>query len=152
DVGQVVGDQNHANPVVRQLAEDLAQLVSGAEIEAGGGLVKNEGLRAVHQSAGDQNAPSFAAGKLIGAALGQMANLEKVEDGAGLIIHLRRDFVVGPNPDTAEEAGEYDLDSGVVAGTHLHPVIGDHAEVIAEIEQVPAVAAHDAERPRLRFH
>ena len=52
-------------------------------------------------------------------------------------------------PDAAEEAGEYGFAAGDVARAGLRQVVGDDAQQHAQVEDVPAVPAQDAQRRSL---
>jgi hypothetical protein len=59
--------------------------------------------------------------------------------------HFRRDVVVSPDADGAEEAGENQLTAGDVARALRHQIVCDDAEMGAEIEDVPVFLAQDAQ-------
>jgi hypothetical protein len=147
DVGEMVGHENQADAIARELAEDLAEVVDGAEIEARGRFVEDERLRVVNERSADEDAAGFSGRHLVGGAVGEMGDFEEVEHVTRFALHLGGDFVPWPDADAAEEAGEDDLVTGVVAGAELHPVVGDDAELTAEIVDMPSVAAEDFEAP-----
>jgi hypothetical protein len=97
----------------------------------------------VHQGAGEQDAARFPGRHLVGIAFRQVRNLEQFHHLPRLPLHFGRGVVIRPDPHAAEETGEHNFVPGVVARTHLHPVVGDDAEMVAQIEQMPAVAAQD---------
>ena len=53
--------------------------------------------------------------------------------------------MVGPDADGAEEAGKDELATFDVAGALGHEVVGDEAEVVAEVKDVPVGSAEDLE-------
>src|SRR5215469_8023492 len=81
-----------------------------------------------------------------------MCDFEQVHRLSRLTFHLRRHVVIGPDSYAPEESREHDLVAGEVARAHLHPVVGDEPELIAQLEQMPAVASENTQRPRLVFH
>jgi len=56
DFGDVVSDQQNAKPTLRQLPHCVSQLKLGGDVQSVAGLVEQERLWIVHQSAGDQRA------------------------------------------------------------------------------------------------
>src|SRR4029077_11022507 len=60
--GEAVRDENRGL-AVRELLEALEDLVLGAGVQRGGGLVENEDLRVAHVGAGDGDLLPFAAGE-----------------------------------------------------------------------------------------
>ncbi len=121
-------------PLPASLRSDVAQFPRGAQIQAGGWFVQHEGLRIMHQSAGDQNAPRLSARHLIGIALCEERDFEQVQHFARFALHLRCHRVVWPHAHAAEESGKRDLVARVIARTHLHPIVGHDAEMVAQIE------------------
>ena len=85
----------------------------------------------------------------VGVARRQVRDFEQFHDFARLGLHLRCHRMVRPDSHAAEEAGEHDFVARVVARAHLHPVVGDDAEVMAQVEEAPRVAPQDAQRPGL---
>ena len=122
------------------------------QVETGGGFVQHQRLRAVHQGARDQDTARFARRHFVGITFRQMRDLEQVHHLGRMAFHFRRHLVVGPNAHAAEKAREDDFVSRVIARTHLHPVVGDDAQVMAQIEQMPAVAPQNAQRPGIALH
>ena len=145
----MVGHHQDADAARRQFAQRLAQFPGGAQIEAGGGLVEHQRLRIVHQGARDQDAARLAARHLIGIALRQVGDFEQLHHLARLLFHGGRDRVMRPDADAAEEAREHDFVARVVARAHLHPVVGDDAENVAQVEEAPLVAPQNAHAPGL---
>ena len=68
----------------------------------------------------------------------------------GAVAHLRRDMKIGPEGGGGEEAGDHGIEpggnGGALAGkVRAHQARADHAEVAAQLGEIPAVAAEDAD-------
>lgn len=145
DVGEVVGDHENADAVLRDAAEGLAQLALGGEVEGVRGLVKEEHLGLMHESAGDHNAALLAGGHFSDELLGEMAGLHELEGLLGTGAHVRLDAQIGPEGGGGEEAGDNGVESGGDGGALAGQLGGDDAEMAAELRDIPAFAAEQEE-------
>src|ERR1035438_5096885 len=105
----------------------------------------------VHQRARQQHAPRFSRRHFRDGPFGQVRNLEQRQDRGCLALDLRRDAMVGLHADAAEEAGFDRLAPGDLTRAQRHPVVGDHSQQRAEIEDIPALLAEDRHARSLAY-
>jgi len=60
DVGEVVGDYEDADALLRHAAESIAQFALGGKVEGVGGLVEEEHFGLMNEGAGDHDAALLA--------------------------------------------------------------------------------------------
>ena len=145
-IGEMVRHHHQSDAGLRQLPEDEAQLVLGEEIQRRRRLIQNQCMGLVDQRAREQNAASFAGRHLVRETVRQMRDFEHRQRLFGFLMHLRSDFLMRPDADAREETGQRDIAAGDVASATGHQVARNDAEQLAQLENVPAVAAHDAHR------
>lgn len=150
DVAEVVGDEQDAGALLGEAAEGFAEAALGGEVECVGGLVEEELAGAVDQGAGDEDAAFFSGGHFADELLGEVGGLDAVKSFSGAGAHFWRDDKIGPEGGGGEEAGDDGVEAGgdgsALAGElGAEGAVGDDAEVLAELGEVPAVAAEDAD-------
>jgi hypothetical protein len=145
NVGDVVGDHENANPLLRHAAESCAELALGGEVKGVRGLVEEQHFRLVDECAGDHDA-ALLAGRHLSDKLGfEMGGLHELEGLVGALAHFRRYVQVGPEG----RGGEESCDDGVKASgdgsAFPGQLSGDDAEVGAELRDVPALTSEQAQ-------
>jgi len=145
DVGDVMGDQDDANAGLGERSHGLAETVLRGDIEGVGGLVEDEGARLVDESAGDEDALGFAGREFVHGAGGEVGGAEALERLSGERALLGCDVVMVEDLGARKEAGKDNVHAGGFGGEEGHEVVGDDAEKVAKLEDVPAVAAEDGD-------
>ena len=140
----MVRHHHQSDAGLRQFAENEAQLVLGEKVQRRGRLVQDQGVRIVDQGPREQNAASFPGGHLVRKTIRQMRDFEHRQRFFGFLVHRGRDLLMRPDADAREETGQGDIAAGDVAGAAGHQVARHDAEQLAQLEDVPPVAAHDA--------
>lgn len=148
NVGEMVRDHENADALLRDAAQGLAQLALGCEIECVGWLVEEQHLGTVDERAGDHDAPLLTGGHLADELCCQMLGLHEVEGFAGAVAHLRCDVQIGPQRRRGEEARDDGIETGGDRGALAGEFRGDHAEMGAQLRNIPALAP---EEEQLRF-
>jgi hypothetical protein len=128
DAVQVMGAQHDGEPVLVERRQEVQNLVAGAHVDAGGGLVQDQDLRPAQQGPGDEHPLLLPARKLTDVAMAEIADAQALEDGS----HLGLLLPAGPRQAPAPGAGHQDhfghghrevpvdrLDLGDVAGPQL---------------------------------
>ena len=95
-----------------RLRDQLHDLDRGLRIERGGGLVGEHEVRLLHQRARDADALALAAGELVGALRGEVAEPDRVEQAERAIDVRRRKLAQpgAPYRHIAEPAAQHVLD------------------------------------------
>lgn len=153
DVGNVVGDEEDARAGLREGAEEGAKLALGEEVEGVGRLIEEEHGGAVsggggpgaYEGAGDHNAALLAGGHFADLFVREREGVDFGEGGLGSVAHGWGDDEVGPEGGGGEEAGEDGVEAGGGEGGFAGQVGGDEAHAAAEVGEVPAIAAKDAD-------
>lgn len=107
-------------------------------LEVGGGSGAGEG-------AGDEDAALLAGGHFADGFVAECFPSDLVEEVFGAGAHAFGDGEVGPEGRGGEEAGEDGVDAGGLEGGSAGEVRGDDAEALAELREIPAWAAEDAD-------
>ena len=137
-------DEYDAHPVLRQAAQGLAQLALRGEIEGIAGFIDEQHFRIVHERAPDEDAAHFARRHFSDRLFGKVACFELIEHGGGSLAHGLADVHLGPDGGAGEKAGDHGIAAPCVQGSFAEQFGGDHAEPLAQLEDVPALAAKDA--------
>lgn len=145
DVREQVGDQQDADAVARQLAEQFAQLALGGDVERVGGLIEQKHLAGLHQGTADHGAALLAGGHLAHGLRRQMGCIKLLHYGGSALAHRSSHGEIGPERGAGEEAGQHSIESSGGARLAAGEFGGDDAEALLQLGQVPALAAEDAD-------
>lgn len=146
----MVGDEQDAGALLREAAEGFAEAALGGEIEGVGWFVEQKLAGAVDERTGDHDAALLAGGHFADFLLGEVKGVDALESFDGAVAHFLGDDKIGPEGGGGEEAGDDGVeaggDGGALAGEFgAEGAVGDDAEVLAELGEVPAMAAEDAD-------
>ena len=144
DVAEVVGDEHESGFFGGEPAESIAEFALRGEIERVGRLVEQELAGTMDQGARDEDASFLAGRHFADEAMGEMGCLDAGEGFGSAGAHLRLDVEVGPQGGGGKKSGDDGVEAGGDGGSFAGQVGTDHAEVLAELGQVPAIAAKDA--------
>ena len=141
-------------------AHGFAEAALGGEVEGVGGFVEEELAGAVDEGAGDEDAAFFSGGHFADGLVGEVGGCSDrcaFEGFGGAGAHVFGDEEVGPEAGGGEEAGDDGIRGrwcgrwccrrcrrGAGCRTGGREGVGDDAEVLAELGEVPAGAAEDA--------
>jgi hypothetical protein len=145
DVGQVMGDHENADTLLGDTAESLAKLALGGEVEGVRRFVEEKHFRLMDEGAGDHDAALFAGRHLAHELGSEVISLHEVEGLAGAGSHFGRDVEVGPEGGGGEESGNNGVEAAGDGRALAGEFRGDDAEVGAELRDIPALAAEEAE-------
>lgn len=145
DVGDVVGDHENADSLLRNAAEGLAEFALRGEVEGVGGLVEEEHLGAMDQGARDHDAALLACRHFADEFRFEVRGLHEMESLVGALAHVGRDVQIGPEGRGGEESCDDSVETAGDGGALAGKLGGDDAEVGAELGDVPTLAAEEAE-------
>jgi len=145
NVGDVVGDHEDADAFAGDAAESVAELALGGEVESVGRFVEEKHFGPVNKGASDHDAALLTGGHFADEFQFEMRGLHELEGLVGASAHFRRDVEVGPEGRGGEEAGNDGVETARDGGALAGKLGGDDAEVGAELGDVPALAAEEAE-------
>ena len=98
----------------------------------------------MHERAPDEDAAHFPRRHLAHRLFGKMTGLELMENGGGALTHGFADVHLRPDGGAGEKAGDHRIAAKRVQGSLAGKFGGDHAEALAQFEDVPALPAKDA--------
>src|SRR5262245_19156938 len=102
-----MSNEYKADAVLRQPAQDVAQLALRGQVQGITGFVDEEYFGFVHQSAANEDAPHLAGGHLPGRFVRKMSGFELLEDGIGTLLHRTSDVQLGPEGRAGEKSREH---------------------------------------------
>ena len=149
-IAEVVSDHDQARAFAREAAEGFAKFPLRSQIERVGRLVEKELLRTVDERAGNEDAAFFSGRHCADELLGEVRGFNSLESFARPIAHIGSDVEIRPQGGGGKEAGDYRVepasDCRSFAGQLCtHGSSGNNAEVAAQLGQIPAFAAKDAD-------
>lgn len=103
DFFQMVRDEQEADSARGESAHMVAHFALGGEVEAGGGLVKEQGFGMMDEGAGDEKTARFAGGQFVEPTVCQMRDFEARHGIGSSFFHLGQEVMVRPNADGSEE-------------------------------------------------
>ena len=139
-----MGDEEDASSLLRETAEEVAQVGLRGEIEGVGWLVEEEHLGGRDEGAANHDATLLAGGHFAHGLVGELGCVDLMENFVGAGAHGVGDGEVGPEGGTGEEAGEDSVAASSGEGLLAGKFGRDNAEALFEFGEVPAVAAEDA--------
>ena len=145
NVGEVMGDHEDADALLRDAAESIAQLALGGEVKGVGRLVEEKHFGLVDEGAGDHDAALLASGHFADQFQFEMRGLHELESLVGAGTHFRRDVEIGPEGRGGEESGDDGVEAAGDGGALAGEFGGDNAEMGAELGDIPALATEEAE-------
>jgi len=157
NVVEMVGDEDEAGALMHEVAQTLAEVALGGEVEGVGGLVEEELAGTVDESAGDKDSALFAGGHFADRMSREMAGMDSFHGFGCAKSHFLSHDEVGPQGGGGEEAGDDSVEPRSPAGGAAGGVgsagggvkarvgVGDDSEVLAELSELPAAAAEDAD-------
>jgi len=161
DVGGVVGDEEDRGSPPGELAEEIAKLSLGGEVEGVGGLIEQKhfawrkwvrrgrirgGLELGRgprsgEGPGNQDAALLAGGHFADELMAEAGGADLVEEVFGAGAHAGGDGEVGPKGGGGEEAGEDRVQARGMEEGFAGQVGGDDAKALAEFGEIPAGTA-----------
>lgn len=150
DVSKVVRDHEDAGPLLPDTPQSFAELALSGKIEGIRRLVKQKHLRLMHQSAGDHDPALLAGGHLSYHAQREVRRLHEIESGLRALPHFPRDVEIRPEGGGGEESSGDDVQAGGDRRALPRQLGRDDAEVGAELRNIPAIAAEEAQLRRGR--
>ncbi len=150
DIAEVMCHHHEAGALARKAAQGLAQLALRGQVERVRGLVEKELPRPVDEGARDKDAAFFAGGHGADVLRGQPGCFHPLEGLTGAVPHGVGDMQIGPQRGCGEEAGDHGVEAGGDGGAltgqlGAHRSCADDAEVTAQLGQIPAFTAKDAD-------
>ena len=146
NVGQMMGDHQDADSLLRNLAKGCTQLALRGEVEGIRGLVEEKHFRPMDQGPGDHDAALLAGGHFANELRFEVRGLHELEGLVGAVPHVGRDVEVGPQGGGGEESGNDGVEAARDRCTFARQLSGDDAEVCTELRNIPALAAKEAQR------
>ena len=145
DVGKMMRDQQNAGSLLRQPAQGVTQFPLRCHVERVAGLVKQEDLRTVNQSAADQDSLRFSGGHVADGFEAEVLDFKKVKDFIRAGLHLRSDMKMRPQGGARKESREDGVAPGGMRSARTGKLRGHYAEVTAQLAEIPLLAAENAE-------
>src|ERR1700761_7896547 len=99
----------------------------------------------MHECPRDHDAALLARRHLSYELLREVRGGHALESVMSLLAHLRRDVKVWPQRRRGEESGDHGVDAAGDSGALAREVGLDHAEMAAQLRDVPALAGEEAD-------
>lgn len=144
DVTEVMGNEDEACAFSGQTAQGFAKFALRGEVERIRWLVEKKLAGTVDEGAGDEDAALFASGHFANELCGQVRGFHAGESFGGAGAHFIGDVEIGPESGGGEEAGDHCIKSRSDGGALSGQIGANHAEVLAQLRQIPAIAPEDA--------
>ncbi len=138
-------DHQDAHSLLRDLAKGLTQLALSGEIEGIRGLVEQEHFRLVDEGTGDHDAALLAGRHFPDEFRFEVRGLHQLERLVGAVAHVGRDVQVGPEGGSGEESGNDGIETASDGRAFAGEFGGDDAQMSAELGDIPALAAEQAQ-------
>ena len=145
NVGDVVGHHENADSLLRYAAQGCTEFALRGQVEGIGGFVEKQHFGLMDEGAGDHDTPLLAGRHLSDKLRFEVRGLHQLECLVGPLTHFRRDVQVGPESRGGEESGNNGIEAAGDGGALTGEFGGDDAEVGAELRDVPALAAKEAQ-------
>lgn len=145
DVGEMMRDQKNAGSLLRQTAQGVPQLPLRGQVEGVAGLIEQKNPRAMDESAADENALGFPGRHLPDGLGAEMFDFKPAKNFFSAIDHFTRDAKVWPQGGARKKSGDDGVAAQGVRGAFAGKLGGDDTEMTAQLGEVPAFAAEDAE-------
>jgi len=145
DVSQMVCDHQNADSLLRDLAESFTQLALSGEVKGIRGLVEEKHFRLMDQGAGDHDAPLLAGRHFANELRFEVRGLHELEGLVGAVAHVGRNVEVGPERRRGEETSDHGIETACDRCPFAGQFRGDNAQMSAELRNIPALAAEQAQ-------
>ena len=145
DFFDVMRHDDRRRAAAGERANRLHESMAGHEIETGGRLVQQEGIRASDQRPRNQHATTLAGGHLVQRFRGKVFGRDAVERFGRRPAHLVGDVVIAEHALAAEQSRQRDVEPANAAAGRAPAeasveISGDDAETLAATPSGPTIA------------